>query len=131
MTARIASACPGTSTTGQTAKTDQDPPLDRTLKIRALNDHLRRTGKGGIVLVTDGISSSDPDFANAVLVAVTLFDRFGETNDPWGEHDCAGLDVNGRRVMWKIDLYEEPNVNRPTEVLIVNRVLTIMLTEQY
>jgi hypothetical protein len=134
MTARIASACPKPPAIDQTTKTDQGPPPDRTLKIRALNDHLRRTGKGGIVLVTDGISSSDPDFANAVLVAVTLFDQFGETNDPWGEHDCAGLDVNGRRVMWKIEYYDRqmafhsPN---PANPKVTTRVLTIMLADEY
>jgi hypothetical protein len=134
MTARTASACPETSTTGQTTKTDQGPALDRTLKIRALNDHLRRTGKGGIVLVTDGISSSDPDFANAVLLAVTQFDQFGETNDPWGEHDCAGLDVNGCRVIWKIEYYDrqmEFHSPDPANPKVTTRVLTIMLADEY
>jgi hypothetical protein len=85
-------------------------------------------------LVTVGISSSDPNFANAVLVAVTQFDQFGETNDPWGEHDCPRLDVSGRRVIWKIDYYDrkmEFHSSDPANPKVTTRVLTIMLANEY
>jgi hypothetical protein len=33
---------------------------------------------------------------------VARFDDFTEDNDPWGEHDCTVLEVEGRRVIMNI-----------------------------
>ena len=69
-----------------------------------------------------------------MLAAVARFDNFTEDNDPWGEHDCAVLTVDGRRIIFKIDYYDRnlayhsPDASDPA---VTQRVLTVMLAEEY
>src|SRR5208337_4467883 len=103
-------------------------------RIRDLNDELRTTGVGGKTYLTRSVCAMGPEFVANACAAVRNFDAFTDDNDPWQEHDCAMLDVDGERVMFKIDYYDlnmealspdaaDPNVTR--------RVLTIMLAEEY
>src|SRR3954451_22900998 len=106
----------------------------RTGHIRALNDQLRSTGCGGIIVVTRGIAAlSTPDLA-AVIAAIQTFDDFSVANDPYGEHDCAVLEVVGQRVIFKIDYFDR-TFNRhsadPADPMLTLRVMTIMLASEY
>jgi hypothetical protein len=103
-------------------------------RVRALNDELRKTGAGGKTYISRGILSKDADFIAKVTVAVRSFDAFSDDNDPWQEHDCATLDVNGEPVMFKIDYYDEDmqfGSPDPANPAVTQRVLTIMLAEEY
>ena len=103
-------------------------------RIRALNDELRKTGAGGKTYISRGILSKDADFIAKVTEAVRGFDAFSDDNDPWQEHDCATLDVDGEPVMFKIDYYDD-NMQfgspDPADPAVTRRVLTIMLAEEY
>ena len=107
---------------------------ERTARIRELNDRLRRHGIGGRMMITTGIQALGPDGVREVLTAVARFDDFTEDNDPWGEHDCAVLTVNGRRIIFKHDYYDRelrwhsPDASDPA---VTERVLTVMLSEEY
>src|SRR5271157_2965839 len=79
-------------------------------RIRNLNDELRTTGSGGKTYLTRGLIEKGADFIAKATAAVRAFDAFSDDNDPWQEHDCATLDVDGERVMFKIDLYERAAV---------------------
>ena len=107
------------------------PPAER---IRDLNDELRTTGVGGKTRLTSGIVAKGPDFVAHAVSAVRSFDAFTDDNDPWQEHDCATLDVDGESVMFKIDYYDE-NMEYgspdPADPAVTQRVLTIMLAEEY
>ncbi len=107
---------------------------DRTSRIRALNDALRCQGRGGKIMVTNGIAQLPPETGRAIYDAVAAFSAFTADNDPHGEHDCASLEVAGQRIIFKIDYYDRqqrhhsPNAADPT---VTCRVLTIMLAEEY
>ena len=109
-------------------------PAARAAAIRALNDRLRRTARGGIVMITDGIAALDANVIERVLKAVADFDDFNPDNDPWGEHDCAVLTVDGLKVIFKIDYYDRTRTygsSDPADPKLTTRVLTIMRAEEY
>ena len=127
MTAKNVDACLDTIAS-------QDPRAARLTRMQTLNDRLRRDGKGGRVLVTDGVLSRGLDFARAALGAVTRFDDFNGDNDPWGEHDCACVKVGHETVIWKIDYYDKSTTvlsPDPADPSVTVRVLTIMLAQEY
>jgi hypothetical protein len=106
----------------------------KTARIRELNDQLRCKAIGGRIVITSGIEALGAEGMRAVLTAVARFDDFTEDNDPWGEHDCAVLTVDGRRIIFKHDYYDRdlqfhsPDASDPA---VTARVLTIMLSEEY
>ena len=103
-------------------------------RVRALNDELRKMGAGGKTYMTPGIIAKGSDFIAKATAAVRNFDAFTDDNDPWQEHDCATLDVDGESVMFKIDYYDE-NMEYgspdPADPKVTRRVLTLMLAEEY
>ena len=103
-------------------------------RIRQLNDELRTTGCGGKTYLTRGIIAEGSDFIAKATAAVRAFDAFSDDNDPWQEHDCATLDVDGEPVMFKIGYYDldlEYGSPDPADPSPTRRVLTIMLAEEY
>jgi hypothetical protein len=106
----------------------------KTARIRELNDQLRCKAIGGRIVITRGIEALGTEGVRNVLTAVAQFDEFSEDNDPWGEHDCAVLTIEGHRLIFKIDYYDRdlrwhsPDASDPA---VTERVLTIMLAEEY
>lgn len=103
-------------------------------RVRALNDQLRRTHAGGLVMLTMGVRALGEEAVRELLEAVARFDSFGAENDPWGEHDMGSLGFQGRRVFWKIDYYDRTMTGGspdPSDPNVTQRVLTIMLVEEY
>jgi len=107
---------------------------EKTDEIRRLNDQLRCQGMGGRILVTQGVDALGPENAAQVLEAVAEFEAFGPDNDPYGEHDCASIEVNGKRIIWKIDYYDASltyGSPDPADPSVTRRVMTVMLAEEY
>ena len=102
--------------------------------IKTLNDNFRKTFTGGQVLLTAGINTKTADDVANILSMVRNFDKFTPDNDPYGEHDFDSFDYKGDKVFWKIDYYDLNNQylsDNPANPNITNRVLTIMLAEEY
>lgn len=103
-------------------------------QIRELNDKFRRTFIGGQVLITNGIDSLEPTLKARVLQKVREFNDFDYKNDPYNEHDFGSLEVDDVQVFWKIDYYDlnhEFCSEDPSNPALTNRVLTILLPEEY
>jgi len=105
-----------------------------TTRTQELNDAFRRTGDGGHILFTAGVSGLGVAFSHQALALVRTFDAFTPDNDPHGEHDFGSVDHNGERISWKIDYYDAACkfVSKdPADPTKTTRVLTIMLAEEY
>jgi hypothetical protein len=103
-------------------------------RICALNDELRRFGRGGRIVITAGIKALGTEGVAGVLAAVAGFDTFTADNDPYGEHDCAILTVDGVRVMFKIDYYDRSLTYHspdPSDPAVTERIMTVMLASEY
>lgn len=106
----------------------------RTEEIRRLNDELRTQFRGGKVMLTTGITSLGEVAVVGILNAIAAFDDFNADNDPHGEHDCALLDWQGQRIMFKVDYYDlDLNYlsENPTDPSVTTRVMTVMLASEY
>ncbi|MCW5726238.1 DUF3768 domain-containing protein [Parvibaculum sp.] len=104
------------------------------LVIRRLNDDLRREGRDGKVMITQGVQALRQELLQQVLDVVKTFDDFTPDNDPHGEHDFGSFKVDGVSVFWKIDYYDqtmEAGSPDPSDPEVTTRVLTIMLAEEY
>jgi hypothetical protein len=107
---------------------------DQTALIRALNDLLREHRLGGLINVTAGIAACGDLFIAQALNAISTVSRFDEADDPYGEHDFGAVEVDGRRLFWKIDYYDETltyGADDPSDLKRCRRVLTIMLADEY
>ena len=105
-----------------------------SIRIRALNDKLRRFGQGGRIMITAGVQALGTKSVARVLAAVAAFDAFTGDNDPHGEHDCAILTVDGVKVLFKIDYYDRDLTYHspdPSDPTVTERVMTVMLASEY
>lgn len=106
--------------------------------IAALNDRLRTTLSPayGRVFQTSGVADLPPETLGRVLAAVRAFSAFTPGNDPYGEHDFGSVEVDSIKVFWKIDCYQKGTdflygAETPEDAATTDRVLTIMLAEEY
>jgi hypothetical protein len=106
----------------------------KTARIRALNDELRQNFAGGVAVMTSGIAALGAEAVARIVKTIAVFDDFCHANDPHEEHDFGAFDVDGHRVFFKIDYYDEsltyhsPDAADPS---VTKRVITIMLAEEY
>ena len=103
-------------------------------RIRELNDHLRQTHKSGKVCLTIGIQCLSQETIIDLMAEIAHFDNFTEDNDPWKEHDCATMEHEGRKIIWKIDYYDknlEFGSEDPANPEVTTRVMTVMLASEY
>jgi Protein of unknown function (DUF3768) len=112
----------------------QPNDLNRTERIRALNDKLRRDFSTGQAVMTIGAAALGPEAVARIIKTVELFDDFCHANDPHQEHDFGSFEADGNTIFFKIDYYDKtltqhsPDAADPT---VTERVITIMLAEEY
>jgi hypothetical protein len=103
----------------------------KTSRIRALNDELRQHLTGGRAMITPGVAALGQAAVARIIKTIAVFDDFCAANDPYGEHDFGAFEAEGHTIFFKIDLCEEPGVKSENGESVVNRVLTIMLADEY
>ena len=106
----------------------------KSRQIAALNDELRRTFGTGRVVMTAGFEALPGNTWLKAIKAVRMFSEFTSNNDPHDEHDFGAFDVDGHTIIFKID-YCDQNLSMhspdPADPTVTQRVITIMLAEEY
>ena len=107
-------------------------------RIAALNDAFRNNPTDrrlGKTYMTDGVNALGPDLVARAIAAAVAFDRFTPDNDPHRERDFGSFVLDGHKLFWKIDYYDktDPDLGSedPSDPATTERVLTIMLAEEY
>lgn len=108
--------------------------VPRAERIARLNDELRQKGKGGALLVTNGVRSLAGFSYVELIKAIGAYEGFDHHNDPHGERDFGDLDLFGAELLWKIDYYDRDcqyGSEDPADAGLSTRVLTVMLAVEY
>jgi hypothetical protein len=107
---------------------------DKGVRIRELNDELRRTFTGGKIVMTDGVAALPEADLAQLLAKVRSFAEFTSENDPYGEHDFGSIELEGVTYFFKHDYYApdmEGGSEDPAHPAKTTRVLTIMRADEY
>jgi hypothetical protein len=106
----------------------------KTARIRALNDQLRQNFAEGIAVMTPGVAALGAEAVQRIVKTIAVFDDFCHANDPHEEHDFGAFDVDGHAILFKID-YLDRDLSMyspdPADPSVTQRVITIMLAEEY
>jgi hypothetical protein len=105
-----------------------------TARIRALNDELRQHLTGGTAVMTPGVAALGLDAVERIFKTIAVFDDFCHANDPHQEHDFGSFDADGHTIMFKINYYDKALSGHspdPSDPSVTERVITIMLAEEY
>jgi Protein of unknown function (DUF3768) len=105
-----------------------------TVRIHALNDELRQHLTGGIAVMTPGVAAVGPEAVERIFKTIAVFDDFCHANDPHEEHDFGSFDADGHTIMFKIDYHDKALSGHspdPSDPSVTERVITIMLAEEY
>ena len=106
----------------------------KTGRIRALNDELRQHLIGGLAVITPGVAALGPEAVERIVKTIAMFDDFCHENDPHQEHDFGSFDVDGHTMIFKIDYFDHTLSHHspdPADPSVTERVITIMLAEEY
>jgi hypothetical protein len=102
--------------------------------IRALNDDLRQNLTIGTAFITAGIAALGTETVARIVKTIAVYDEFCHANDPYEEHDFGSFEVDGQTIFFKIDYFDKALASHspdPTDPSVTERVITIMLSEEY
>jgi len=106
----------------------------KTEAIRLLNDQLRQNLTVGTALITTGVAALGADAVARIVKTIAVYNDFCHANDPYGEHDFGAFDADGKTIFFKIDYYDKALAGHspdPADSSVTERVITIMLAEEY
>jgi hypothetical protein len=106
----------------------------KTNAIRALNDELRQNLSAGTALITAGVAALGAEAVARIVKTIAVYDDFCHANDPYEEHDFGSFEVDGETIFFKIDYYDKAlafHSSDPADPAVTERVITIMLAEEY
>src|SRR5690242_17739718 len=105
----------------------------KTKAIRALNDELRHFTTGTAVM-TAGIAALGAETVARIVKTIAVYDDFCHANDPYEEHDFGSFEVDDYTIFFKIDYFDKScsyHSPDPSDPSLTERVITIMLAEEY
>ena len=111
-------------------QTNMRTQIPRAEAIARLNDHLRKTGTGGTIVITRGVKHLTGYDAERLAEALAAYDEF----DADRERDFGTLTLFGADTIWKVDYYDasmEFGSDEPADPNVTTRVLTVMLAQEW
>ena len=106
----------------------------KTEAIRTLNDELRQNLSAGTALMTVGVAALGAEAVARIVKTIAVYDDFCHANDPYEEHDFGSFEADGQRIFFKIDYFDKgltAHSPDPSDPSVTERVITIMLAEEY
>ncbi len=106
----------------------------QTDRIRALNDQLRHNLSGGIAVMTCGVAALGAEAVARIVKTINVYDDFCHANDPHQEHDFGSFEADGQTIFFKIDYFDTTMTHHspdPADPAVTERVITVMLAEEY
>ena len=106
----------------------------KTKAIRALNDELRQNFTTGTAVMTAGVAALGAEAVARIVKTIAVYDDFCHANDPYEEHDFGVFEIDGHKLFFKIDYYDKSRILHspdPSDPSVTERVITIMLAEEY
>ena len=106
----------------------------KTARIAALNDELRQLLIGGLAVMTTGVAALGPEAVQRIVQTIAVYDDFCHANDPHQEHDFGSFEAEGQTIFFKIEYYDKSLTYHspdPSDPSVTERVITIMLAEEY
>jgi len=106
----------------------------QTERIRSLNDKLRKNLVDGTAVMTPGIAALGQEAVARIVKTIAVFDDFCHANDPYEEHDFGSFEAEGAKIFFKIDYFDRSlsmHSPDPADSTVTERVITIMLAEEY
>jgi len=84
--------------------------------------------------MTTGVAVLGPEAVARIVKTIAVYDDFCHANDPYEEHDFGSFEADGAVIFFKIDYYDK-NLSHhspdPSDPSVTERVITIMLAEEY
>jgi hypothetical protein len=102
--------------------------------IRALNDETRQNLTTGTALMTAGVAALGAEAVARIVKTIAVYDDFCHANDPYEEHDFGSFEVDSQTIFFKIDYFDKKLASHspdPADPSVTERVITIMLAEEY
>jgi Protein of unknown function (DUF3768) len=87
-----------------------------------------------MAVITPGVAALGPEAVERIVKTIVVFDDFCHANDPHEEHDFGAFEVEGNKIFFKIDYFDESLTYHspdPADPSVTKRVITIMLAEEY
>jgi hypothetical protein len=106
----------------------------KTKAIRALNDELRQNFTTGTAVMTAGVAALGAETVARIVKTIAIYDDFCHANDPYEEHDFGSFEVDSHAIFFKIDYFDKSRSYHspdPSDPSVTERVITIMLAEEY
>jgi hypothetical protein len=106
----------------------------KTEAIRTLNDQLRQNLSAGTALITAGVAALGAEAVARIVKTIAVYDDFCHANDPHEEHDFGVFEVDCHKMFFKIDYFDKSRSYHsadPSDPSVTERVITIMLAEEY
>ena len=85
-------------------------------------------------MITPGVAALGQAAVERIIKTIAVFDDFCRANDPYGEHDFGSFEAEGHTIFFKIDYLDTALAQHspdPADSAVTERVLTIMLAEEY